>query len=154
MSVKIIDFQTYEYVHDDAPGGSHGGTIDPATVSYGQHTDGSENLNVVLVPCPECGSVSCWPPGGGADALLGQMLHVMVGLAAQPAGRSSGAAEDVVADVKARVVATDGEERWVLDDAAVAAMGATGGWSTTSDLGYWRRRLPTTETRLVQTSGT
>jgi hypothetical protein len=44
MSVKIIDFQTYEYVHDDAPGGSHGGTLDPATVTYGVNIDGSENV--------------------------------------------------------------------------------------------------------------
>ena len=132
MSVKIIDFNTYEYVHDDAPGGSHGGTLDPATVTYGTNTDGSPNEMIVVVPCPfeDCGSVSYWPPGGGADALLGQMLHVQVGLNAQaPAGRAANGAvarstEDVVADVKQRVIDTDGEERWVLDDAALAAMGA------------------------------
>ena len=69
-------------MHDDAPGGSHGGTLDPATVTYGTNPDGSDNPNVVAVPCPfeGCGSVSYWPPGGGADALLGQMLHVQVGL--------------------------------------------------------------------------
>ena len=35
---------------------------------------------MVAVPCPfeGCGSVSYWPPGGGADALLGQSLHVVM----------------------------------------------------------------------------
>lgn len=133
MPVKIIDFNTYEYVHDDAPGGSHGGTLDPATVTYGPNMDGSgyDNLNIVVVTCPQCGWVSHWPPGGGADALMGQMLHVQVGLNAQaPAGRAANGAAtrdtaSVVADVKQRVVDTDGEERWVLDDAALAAMGGT-----------------------------
>ena len=32
----------YTYIHDDAPGGSHGGTLDPATVTYGNNIDGSE----------------------------------------------------------------------------------------------------------------
>ena len=123
MSVKITNFETWDYVHDE---GGHGGTLDPATATYGTNIDGSDNLNVVIVPCPECGAVSCWPPGGGADALLGQMLHVMVGLAAQPVAR--GAPRDtasVVEDVKQRVIATDGIDRWVLDEAALSAMGVT-----------------------------
>jgi hypothetical protein len=128
MSVKIINFETWEYQHDDAPGGSHGGTLDPATVTYGTNIDGEPNVNVVAVPCPfeGCGSVSYWPPGGGADALLGQSLHVMVGLNAQPVAR--GAPRDtasVVEDVKQRVIATDGIERWVLDEVAMAALEAT-----------------------------
>jgi len=131
MSVKIINFETYEYVHDDAPGGSHGGTLDPATVTYGVNIDGTDNPNIVAVPCPfeGCGSVSYWPPGGGADALLGQMLHVQVGLNAQPAARGGEARDvtSVVEDVKARVIATDGEERWVLDEAAVAVLEARSG---------------------------
>jgi hypothetical protein len=130
MPVKITDFETYEYVHDDAPGGSHGGTLDPATVTYGTNIDGSDNPNVIIVPCPfeGCGSVSYWPPGGGADALLGQMLHVQVALNA-PAmaarGGESRSSADVVAEVKQRVIDTDGEDRWVLDDAALSAMGVT-----------------------------
>ncbi len=83
-------------------------------------------MDVIAVPCPfeGCGFVSYWPPGGGADALLGQMLHVQVGLNAT--GVARGTTRDVtsvVEDVKARVIATDGEERWVLDDAALSAMG-------------------------------
>jgi hypothetical protein len=128
MSVKVTSFDdpaAWEYVHDDAYGGSHGGTLDPATVTYGQNMDGSDNLNVVVVPCPfeGCGSVSYWPPGGGADALLGQSLHVMVAM--QPGlAREAKSAGQAAAEVKARVIATDGESRWVLDDAALAVLEA------------------------------
>ena len=129
MSVKIIDFDTWDYVHDDAPGGSHGGTLDPATVTYGTNIDGSENVNVVAVPCPfeGCGSVSYWPPGGGADALLGQSLHVVMATnqpVAQGRGVEGQAVADAADEVKQRVIATDGVERWVLDDAALDALRA------------------------------
>jgi hypothetical protein len=131
MSVKVTSFDdpaAWEYVHDDAYGGSHGGTLDPATVTYGVNPDDSsaDNLNVVVVPCPfeNCGSVSYWPPGGGADALLGQSLHVMVAM--QPGlGREGKTAEQAAAEVKQRVIDTDGLERWVLDDAALAVLEAT-----------------------------
>jgi hypothetical protein len=130
MSVKITNFETWEYVHDDAPGGSHGGTLDPASVTYGTSIDGTPNENVIAVPCPfeGCGSVSYWPPGGGADALLGQMLHVQVALSAPAVAARGGEARssaDVVAEVKQRVIDTDGLERWVLDEAALTSMGVT-----------------------------
>jgi hypothetical protein len=68
--------------------------------------------------------VSYWPPGGGADALLGQSLHVMVAM--QPGlGREGKTAEQAAAEVKQRVIDTDGEARWVLDDAALALMEAS-----------------------------
>jgi hypothetical protein len=120
MSVKVTsldDPAAWDYVHDDAPGGSHGGTLDPATVTYGTNIDGTDNPNTVVVPCPfeNCGSVSYWPPGGGADALLGQSLHVMVAM--QPGlAREAKSAEQAAAEVKQRVIDTDGESRWILDD--------------------------------------
>jgi hypothetical protein len=129
MSVKVTSFDdpaAWEYVHDDFPGGSHAGTLDPATVTYGENVDGTPNEMVVVVPCPfeNCGSVSYWPPGGGADALLGQSLHVMVAM--QPGlGRSAKSAEQAAAEVKQRVIDTDGEARWILDDAALAVLEAT-----------------------------
>jgi hypothetical protein len=129
MSVKVTSFDdptSWSFVHDDAPGGSHGGTLDPATVTYGTNIDGTDNPNTVVVPCPfeGCGSVSYWPPGGGADALMGQMLHVQ--LAMQPGlGRSAKTAEEAAAEVKQRVIDTDGLDRWVLDDAALAVLEAT-----------------------------
>lgn len=128
MTVRLTAFDDpagWTYVHDNAPDGGHGGTLDPATVTYGTKVDGTDNLDVVVVPCPfeGCGAVSFWPPGGGADALLGQSLHVAVALNAQPVAR--GAQRDttsVVAEVKARVVAMDGEERWVLDEATLEVL--------------------------------
>jgi hypothetical protein len=126
MSVKVTSFENpaaWDYVHDDAPGGSHGGTLDPATVTYATNIDGSDNLNVIIVPCPEGDAVSSWPPGGGADALMGQMLHVQ--LAMQPGlGRSAKTAEEAAAEVKQRVIDTDGLERWVLDDQVLKALEA------------------------------
>ena len=133
MSVKPTSFNDgsglWQYVHDDAAGGSHGGTLDPATVSYATNIDGSPNQHVIVVPCPfeGCGSVSYWPPGGGADALLGQSLHVVMAYS-QPVVAGRGVEGQAVADaadeVKQRVIATDGEERWVLDDQAIAALKA------------------------------
>jgi hypothetical protein len=129
MSVKVTSFDdpaAYSYVHDDASGGAHEGTLDPTTVTYAANPDGSPNENVVVVPCPfeNCGSVSYWPPGGGADALLGQSLHVMVAM--QPGlERSAKTAEQAAAEVKQRVIDTDGEARWVLDDQVLKALEAT-----------------------------
>jgi hypothetical protein len=132
MSVRPTNFDnpdgTWNYVHDDAHGGSHGGTLDPATVTYGQNIDGTDNLNVVVVPCPEGDAVSYWPAGGGADALMGQTLHVLKAMESdQGPGREGKTLEQAAAEVKARVVATDGEERWILDDAALSALEARQG---------------------------
>jgi hypothetical protein len=129
MSVKVTSFDdptAWEYVHDDGRPEPHGGTLDPTTVTYGTNIDGTPNEMIVVVPCPfeNCGSVSYWPPGGGADALLGQSLHVMVAM--QPGlGRSTKTAEEAAAEVKQRVIDTDGESRWILDDAALAVLEAT-----------------------------
>jgi hypothetical protein len=129
MSVKVTSFDdpaAWAYVHDDGRPLAHGGTLDPATVVYGTGIDGTPNENVVVVPCPfeGCGSVSYWPPGGGADALLGQSLHVMVAM--QPGlGREGKTVEQAAAEVKQRVIDTDGESRWVLDDVALAALEAS-----------------------------
>jgi hypothetical protein len=131
MSVRPTSFDnpdgTWTYVHDDARPEPHGGTLDPATVVYGQNIDGSPNYDAVIVPCPfeGCGSVSTWPPGGGADALMGQSMHVLKAMESDPGlGRAAKTVEQAAAEVKARVVATDGEERWILDDAAMSALEA------------------------------
>jgi hypothetical protein len=129
MSVKITNFDTWAYVHDDAPGGSHGGVLDPTSITYGTNTDGTDDLNIIVVPCPfeGCGAVSYWPPGGGADALLGQSLHVVKQYQASVAAARGAVAMSVIdaaEQVKQRVIATDGEERWVLDDAAMALLEA------------------------------
>jgi hypothetical protein len=128
MSVVPMSFDNgsgqWEYIHGDAPDGGHGGTLDPATVTYGTNIDGSPNQDLVIVPCPYegCGSVSFWPPGGGADAVMGQSLHVMMAMMPTLARDAPLTLEEAAAQVKARVVATDGEERWALDDAALQTL--------------------------------
>jgi hypothetical protein len=114
----------WTYVHDDGKPEPHGGTLDPATVTYSTMPDGSQNQDIVNVPCPECGSLSSWPPGGGADALMGQSMHVMVAMQSGLGRSTPLTLEEATAQVKARVVATDGEERWILDDAALSVLEA------------------------------
>lgn len=124
MSVKVTSFDdptAWPYVHDDAPGGSHGGTLDPATVTWGVNMDGSGNHTSMVVPCPfeGCGSVSTWPVGGGADAVLGQQLFVTKTEAEGcpcgqiEAGRSDGVPES---HVRLNCNRMDGPGRWQLDD--------------------------------------
>jgi hypothetical protein len=129
MSVRPTNFDdpaAWQYVHDDARPEPHGGTLDPTTVIYGTLPDGSPNFDLVIVPCPEGDAVSYWPPGGGADALMGQTMHVLKAM--EPGlGREAKTLEQAAAEVKARVVVTDGEERWILDDAALSALEARQG---------------------------
>jgi hypothetical protein len=130
MSVRPTNFDDpagWLYIHDDARPEPHGGTLDPATVVYGTNPDGSPNYDALIVPCPfeGCGSVSTWPPGGGADAFMGQTMHVLKAYEQPTAsGRGAKSMNDAAQQVKERVIATDGEARWVLDEAAVAAMEA------------------------------
>lgn len=51
------------HAQDAGGSGGHQGETDPAALHYGQNMDGSENRDVVVIPCPEpgCGSVSYWP---------------------------------------------------------------------------------------------
>jgi hypothetical protein len=125
MSVRPISFDNgagfWEYVHDEA---GHSGTLDPVTVIYGTRADGSLNQDMIIVPCPEADAVSYWPPGGGADALMGQSMHVLKAMEPTTARSTPLTLEEATAQVKARVVATDGEERWILDEAALSVLEA------------------------------
>lgn len=76
MSVYVSDFETYTVMHDDAPGGAHTATIDPATIVHTTNMDGTENHNFLIVVCPVCDSVSTHPVGGGAQPPLVQELFV------------------------------------------------------------------------------
>jgi hypothetical protein len=62
MSVHVTDTSgpLWLVVHDEA---NHQGEADPNTLSYGQNADGSDNLDLVVIACPEpgCGTVSYWP---------------------------------------------------------------------------------------------
>ena len=71
MSVHITrtDPAPWQYVHDE---GGHGGDFDPATLGWGQNSDGSENqdMRVVACPYPDCGAVSYWPREAFADSVV------------------------------------------------------------------------------------
>jgi hypothetical protein len=64
MSVHVTNTDNpngaWTIAHDE---GMHEGTADPSTLGYGQNMDGSENRDMVVIPCPVagCGSVSYWP---------------------------------------------------------------------------------------------
>jgi len=80
MSVFVSDFNgaggTWVITHDDAYGGGHGGTIDPATVKHTVGIDGTEDHNFLVIQCPVCDSVSTHPVGGGAQPQSVQQMFV------------------------------------------------------------------------------
>jgi hypothetical protein len=80
VSVFISDFKVaagvWQAVHDDAPGGSHSGTISPTDVVFGKNMDGTDNHRAVIVECPVCGASSTHPVGGGAQPGPVQELFV------------------------------------------------------------------------------
>jgi hypothetical protein len=128
MSIRPVQFfpdGSIEVLHDEL---GHGGTISDAEIIWSQNMDGTPNHNFLVLTCPfaSCGSVSTWPVGGGADAVMGQQMFVnkiqregCVCLAMQARGALS--AEDAKAHVKELVIAMDGESRWVLDEAPAVA---------------------------------
>ena len=79
MSIYVADFTSateWQVLHDDAPGGGHGGTVDPATVKHTTNMDGSENHDFLVILCPVCDSSSTHPVGGGAQPQSVQQMFV------------------------------------------------------------------------------
>ena len=70
MSVFISDFKpgdgSWTVTHDDAPGGAHSGSIQPADVDFAVGFDGNRDWRGARVTCPVCGAVSTHPVSGGA----------------------------------------------------------------------------------------
>lgn len=63
MSVHVTDTtDPLAWVIVDDEGG-HTGTAGSSTLTYGKNLDGTENPDVVVIPCPEpgCDTVSYWP---------------------------------------------------------------------------------------------
>lgn len=127
MSVKVISFSgpMLDYIHDDFPIGKeeqpagHSGQLDANTVVYAMNADGTENIDVIIVPCPVDECVSYWPVGGGADARLGQMLHLR--LAIETMSRVQ-ALESLIA----RIEAMDGPDRYCLTDSDIQEVMSAG----------------------------
>jgi len=125
MSVRPVLFHDtgdIDVVSDEL---GHTGTIPAAEVLWTKHPDGTDNHDFIQLDCPDgCGSSSTWPVAGGADALIGQQMFVLKEFQTPPLGRAAWTLQDAAAQVKERVIAMDGEERWVLDDAVLAALEA------------------------------
>lgn len=116
MSVFISDFDTWQVVHDDAPGGAHQGTIDPASIVHTQNMDGSENHNYLAVTCPVCQAVSTHPVGGGAQPALVQQLFVNKAQTdGCPCGQVHADDPDALGESHIRLLVNrqDGPGRWV-----------------------------------------
>ena len=120
VSIYVTEFSTTDWwsvVHDDAPGGSHTGTVDPATIQHTTNMDGSANHNFLIVTCPVCGSVSTHPAGGGANAPSVQQMFVNK---CQSDGCPCGQVQSTDADalgeshVRLQVNRMDGPFRWQL----------------------------------------
>jgi len=120
MSIYVSDFTSdtaWEVTHDDAPGGAHGGTIDPTSVQHTTGHDGNQNHDFLAVTCPVCGSVSTHPAGGGAQPQSVQQMFVTH---AQdngcPCGQIQAGDSDglVASHVRLQVNRMDGPGRWQL----------------------------------------
>ena len=117
MSIFISDFSDpWTVTHDDAPGGAHTGTVDPASVTFIQNMDGTSNHNFVSLTCPVCGASSTHPVGGGAQPPLVQEMFARI---AQrdgcpcPADYASGLPLQLtLGHTKQHVMQMDGPDRW------------------------------------------
>lgn len=54
----------------------HTATVPLADVKHPVLQFGGENKAALSIVCPVCGAQSLWPVGGGADAEIGQELHL------------------------------------------------------------------------------
>ena len=127
MSVRPILFHEsgdVDVIFDEQ---GHSGTIPAAEVQWSKNMDGSDNHSFIVLACPDgCGAVSTHPVGGGAAPLEVQQMFVLKEHQAltADAGRSAKTLNDAAELVKQRVIAMDGEARWILDDAALEALEA------------------------------
>jgi hypothetical protein len=110
---------SWTIMHDDAPGGSHTGSIQPTDVVRTVNMDGTQSQNFANVTCPVCGSVSSHPVGGGAQPPLVQEMFIHLAMAdgcvEQAAGRKAKSTmtyQEAHDHVKQHCEDMDGEGRW------------------------------------------
>lgn len=119
MSVRPVSFNadgSVGVVHDDVAGPAHVGTVALVDLRFGRDVDGSVDLDVIEVTCPEagCGFVSSHPIGGGAAAAAVQKMFARVVLRRAvalgiPVGQRTWPA--IRARVVARIAAAEGPAR-------------------------------------------
>jgi hypothetical protein len=126
MSVFVSDFHppgnpnNWTVTHDDAPGGAHAGAMRESEITHALDIDGSPNHQMASVVCPECGSVSMHPVGGGAQPPLVQELFVRLVLRDDcpcPDAFSAGGTFDLAKEhVKVHTEEMDGPGRWQMPE--------------------------------------
>jgi hypothetical protein len=120
MSVYVSDFTSptvWQITHDDAPGGTHTGNIDPATVVHTLNMDGTEDHDFLVIVCPVCQSSSTHPVGGGAQPRSVQQMFVSRAQTTDcPCGqvKATDSAVLVESHVRLQVNRQDGPGRWRL----------------------------------------
>jgi len=121
MSIYVASFtdaQSWEVIHDDAPGGGHGGTVDPTTVKHTVGIDGvTEDHNFLVIQCPVCDSVSTHPVGGGAQPQSVQQMFVnKVDSDGCPCGQVDATDATTLGEshVHLQCARMDGSGRWAL----------------------------------------
>jgi len=116
----VSDFTSataWQVIHDDAPGGGHGGTIDPSTVKHALNVDGTENHNFLVIVCPMCDSASTHPASGGAQPQSVQQMFVTHAQTnGCPCGQVQAGDPTALAESHVRLQTNrlDGPGRWVL----------------------------------------
>jgi hypothetical protein len=121
LSVNVADFKPagggWIVVHDDAPGGLHGGLLAATDITFGQQPDGSPDYRQAVINCPfpGCGSTSYHPIGGGAaprsvqEMFIRMVMRVGCPCGAFTAGKS---AVLTIIHLKGHVQALEGAARW------------------------------------------
>ena len=119
MSVYVTDYSIspWAVVHDDAPGGAHEGTVDPATIIHTTDPTGAENHDFLIVVCPVCQAASTHPVGGGAQPVSVQQMFVTHAQTnGCPCGQIQSGDQDALVEshVRLQVNRQDGPGRWQL----------------------------------------
>ena len=112
MSVRVIVSNGDGSVEAYCEETRHSGHVPAANITHPKNQDGTDNLNLIRLPCPDgCGVASYLPAGGGSAPLDVQRMFV------QKAMRDGGIDEATAMErIKERILATEPEglARWRL----------------------------------------
>ena len=112
MSVKPLVINADGSVEAYCEETRHSGHVPKANITYAKNQDGTDNLNLVCLPCPDmCGVASFIPAGGGGAPLESQRMFVTKAML------DDGIDEPTAMErIKARLLETEplGLERWRL----------------------------------------
>lgn len=125
MSIYVSDFATWTIIHDDF---DHTSVINPDDIVHPTNIDGTENYNYLTLTCPECGSSSTHPVGGGAQPIPVQSMFTMIAYQKScPCGQltvtKDTPVQDVASHIRQHCIDMDGIGRWQLDNVVIAKLG-------------------------------